>query len=663
MADTASRLSRRAQIEGFQSPVATSAFGDLVAAAKMFNATGSEDVGMSILSPPALPSSPLPDCRSPLNAGSTYVAPASPLKGGSAFPFPWETNAGDLTGVPPMSTMLPMQNPGVPPMTTILPAQTSVGPMSGGAMFASDLNAPPVSNTYSQVGNYAMSTGLANFQDESLASMITSPGPVTKGAPIVLNAPAPQAREEFILQPRMNTVRRSPSPIPSPARPNQVNQVVTERIFHERSAGLTLVEVQGMLKVHHTQMMAELQAKLQQERSCLLPEVNTMLQKQYICIKKDVETKIQQERAKVIELRSNLLNEALGQTHAQLQQNRMEVLQEAQTLVEQVTSQAFVLQQVRAPILGEVQSMMQMERAQVFQNMQELMQQQLTTLSDSTATELGRMVTMVNAVQAACDEQVKRLDANSSTLLSNMEDLKQDVAQNVLVDRLTRIEGELCASTSLHQESERNHQDMRENLSGVESRILSLTVAHEDHLGQFQDHLGNFLEFSSDDTHLTAMDGHAMKLNEVIASLESDRQSLTARHSQLKEETRAETLKAGLEVQSQVNQSVGQVSQTLEAFIAKLEDARASDFQELTQLVKLEGQARSDMKQGLDVQNGETSKLKDRLAALEKFSEEFSGEVQDWMISIKKGTKKSGAEPQSLDRYREILSLRGEFRN
>ena len=30
---------------------------------------------------------------------------------------------------------------GAPPMTTILPAQTSVGPMSGGAMFASDLNA------------------------------------------------------------------------------------------------------------------------------------------------------------------------------------------------------------------------------------------------------------------------------------------------------------------------------------------------------------------------------------------------------------------------------------------------------------------------------------------------------------------------------------------
>merc|ERR1719199_2218850 len=146
-----------------------------------------------------------------------------------------------------------------------------------------------------------------------------------------------------------------------------------------------------MFQQQRTQISQELQGKIKEETLAILPEVNVMLQKQYLCLKRDVEARCQREQA-------------------EMQQMRALVQQEAQAFVaNERTLMLPEIQQNRASTMEEVQAMVRNERLYTFEAMQEIMKQQLTTIVDATNSELGRLVTMVNAVSSGFEERVIQL--------------------------------------------------------------------------------------------------------------------------------------------------------------------------------------------------------------------------------------------------------------
>jgi len=435
-------------------------------------------------------------------------------------------------------------------------------------------------------------------------------------------------------------------------------QVTVEKVI-ERNAGVTLQEVQALLKQHHTEIFQQVQAAFQEERASTLPEVNTMLQKQYVCIKKDVEAKFNQERLKMQELRSMVNQEVQGK----LQQDRLMILPEVQAMVKQSTVP--IMQQARGPIIEEVQGMLQSERAYMFKSMKDLMQQQLSTVADNTTAEFKRIVTMINGVSTTSMETIERLENNYK---STLQDLNQ-ITAGALADDLARLESDM----------KQNHSslaaDVKQTHSALESRVCILDTKHQELHGLTRELTGKVSEVGTkvneandknmkhDDLHEEHLVNHQNLRRTLSQELTEQQQAAWAQLSASQKEC---TIEVAEIVQAQLDEA-------LTASIEKLEKARVLDFQELTQLVKGEGQARGDLEQTLeqskDQQGAETRKLKDRLGALEKFSEEFSLEVQHWMCDVKAERKspdgrgkRSGVEPQSLDRYREILSLR-EFRN
>lgn len=400
-------------------------------------------------------------------------------------------------------------------------------------------------------------------------------------------------------------------------------RVVVESAVQAQTAGVTFQEVQAMLQQHRSQTMQELQAALLQERARTLPEVNVMLQKQYLCIKREVEAKLQQERTQT------------------LQQDHTLLLSEVQKRMQQ--ENAATMEKVRT----EVQASFHDERSYIFKTMQDLMQQQLTTLSDSTNAELKRLETMIGIASVAFDEQVVRLESNYNTHASMLQDLKQDtqeLAKAIDTDRLARTEADRTGAGA-------TLQDVRQTLSGMESRVLCLTAGHDDLNEKLVSHAAHHEDRYQ--SLLMTVDGHTAKVNEAHA-----RASELVQQSDLVSDFVGQHKEEVMNVISDVQ---AQVDRSLKATLDQLENARALDCQELTQLVRAEVQARGNLEQALEGQGLESRKLKDRLVAVEKFSEEFAGEVENWMVSVKKNSKR-GAEPQSLDRYREIISMR-EFRN
>lgn len=388
-------------------------------------------------------------------------------------------------------------------------------------------------------------------------------------------------------------------------------------------SGMSLAEVNGLLQKQRSQIVGEFEVRLKQGDSQMFAEVNTMLQKQYLCIKRDVAAMVQREQAQLQQTRASIFEEV----QIKIQQDRTSILPQVQSL----------LDQARMPIMEEVRGMIQSERCYVLDAMKDLVQEQLATLSDSTNSEMSRMVTMINAVSTACEEHLVRLEGTYGTCAMALQEVKQDLVDGVVSTRLSCLEVSCTTATTMLQ-------DLRQELSEVTSRANGLTAEQEDVGAKLNGYAASVYACS-------------LRVNEVVVDLQQERVSISAQQSDVLERQRAEQRNSTMRA---IADGQAQVSANVDVALAQLEKSRSLDFQELTQLVKGEGQARADIEQVLDAQGTEAQTLKDRLTSLEKFSQEFQSEVQDWMISCRKNIKRGGG-PQSLDRYRELLSLR-EFR-
>jgi hypothetical protein len=468
-------------------------------------------------------------------------------------------------------------------------------------------------------------------------------------------------------------------------------------VINERTSPLRFQEMQSLLQQHRTDLFQELQIKFGQERARLLPEVNTMLQKQYLYVKREVESKIKQEREQVLAATEKVAQERVA---AEVQMQLQTLLQQP-AVVSPVAHQAHVasmlevtevLNKERSYLMNATKDLMQQQitlhfdnnRSHTFKAIQDFVQQHITKLSDSMKSELASLLSKINNVSSSCEQHLGELTSNYSTCLSTLQELKGSEGgsvKGVLIDRLTQIEGERAAATGAVQDLKLELQefkdevagdrevtmgaleDVRLSVDGVDLRVSGYTMTQNE-IAEKVAALGDESQIRQNSiiSLATSLDQQSTKIGEVFEEIETQRKlfadlgtSLSAQTTGLtnivaeqKEEQQIIQSRC-IEVQSQVTEVQSQVEQSLQARQADLQVTQSTE------------QDRGDLDKALNAQGIETRMLNDRLTALEKASEEFSDEVQEWMSGAGQGLKrgkKGQRAGQSLDRYREILSLR-----
>lgn len=209
---------------------------------------------------------------------------------------------------------------------------------------------------------------------------------------------------------------------------------------------------------------------------------------------------------------------------------------------------------------------------------------------------------MINAISTACDERLELLESSCAACTSLLNELNEGDT----TERVARLDCNHNAMTAMVQELRQDFGDMNSRVSGHDSDI----AGHHQNLAMMS------------------------KVNDVVTDLHKDVQMCRASLSDVVQPTH------------------------LARHREEHTSAMALNKEELMKLLLGEREARTNLEEAVVAVGTETRRLKDKVAGLDKLSEELSGEVQFCTASIRRGPKPSNANRQSLDRYREILSLR-----
>merc|ERR1719375_3127905 len=122
----------------------------------------------------------------------------------------------------------------------------------------------------------------------------------------------------------------------------------------------------------------------------------------------------------------------------------------AQTIVHPVVTLPSYTLQEKVDYQGlsaqEVNGMLQQERPRIYMAIQDIIQQNMQKFSDGLNAEVGKVMAMVNAVSATCDERLVRLEVDRAARNTHLQGYRRDVdGLQAQINDLAQIKGGVSA--------------------------------------------------------------------------------------------------------------------------------------------------------------------------------------------------------------------------
>lgn len=247
----------------------------------------------------------------------------------------------------------------------------------------------------------------------------------------------------------------------------------------------------------------------------------------------------------------------------------------------------------------EVSGMLQQERPRIYSAIQDIIQQSIRTCSDGLNGEIAKVMSMVNAVSATCDERLIRLEVDRAARNTHLQGYRRDV--DCLQSQINELAQAKAGSSS--ESSDALGKEREETLV----RINSIT---KDMRSQYHSLIAGLNSQKEQNT----------KVDQALVELRQRTAGMLERLQQQQED------KAGLEgkVEKAVGDLRAQVNTSLQGFQGEVQSLRAlgdlpdrvvrledkneelyrafldQDLGELTRVVRAESQARIGLSESLD---------------------------------------------------------------